>query len=53
LFRDHSVQGVKVFDARLVAIMSVYGIDSTLTFNVADFKRYQHINVLPPTAVLA
>jgi hypothetical protein len=53
LVRDHSVQGVKVFDARLVAIMSVYAIDSILTFNVADFKRYGHINVLPPAAVLA
>jgi hypothetical protein len=33
--------------------MSVYAIDSILTFNVADFKRYSHINVLPPAAVLA
>ena len=52
LVRDHSVQGIKVFDARLVAIMSVYAIDSILTFNVADFKRYGHISVLPPAALL-
>jgi predicted nucleic acid-binding protein len=53
LVTDHSVQGVKVFDARLVAIMSVFAIDSILTFNVADFKRYGHVNVLQPAAVLA
>jgi len=33
--------------------MSVYAIDSVLTFNVADFKRYGNINVLQPGAMLA
>src|SRR6058998_978216 len=40
IVQDHGVQGVKVYDARLVAVMNVYAIDSALTFNVADFKRY-------------
>jgi len=53
LVRDHGVQGVKVYDARLVAIMRVYAVDSILTFNVADFKRYANINAVPPSAVLA
>ena len=53
LVRDHSVQGVKVYDARLVAVMSVYAVDSILTFNVADFNRYSNINALQPAAVLA
>jgi predicted nucleic acid-binding protein len=53
LVRDHRVQGVKVHDARLVAIMSVYAVDSILTFNAADFKRYGKINALQPAAVLA
>lgn len=53
LVRDHGVQGVKVYDARLVAVMSVYAVDSILTFNVADFKRYGNINALQPAAVLA
>ncbi len=53
LVRDHSVLGVKVYDARLVAVMSVYAVDTILTFNVADFMRYSNINVLQPAAVLA
>src|SRR5713101_2383464 len=31
IVQDHRVQGVKVYDARLVAVMSVYAIDSVLT----------------------
>src|SRR5437899_1522404 len=52
IVQDHGVHGVKVYDARLVAVMSVYAIDSVLTFNVADFKRYGNINTLQPTAML-
>jgi predicted nucleic acid-binding protein len=53
IVRDHRVQGVKVYDARLVAIASVYGVDSILTFNIADFQRYGNINALQPAVVLA
>jgi predicted nucleic acid-binding protein len=53
LLQDHRVQGVKVFDARLVAVMSVYAIDAVLTFNVADSKRYPNISTLEPAALLA
>lgn len=53
LVRDHGVRGVKVYDARLVAIMTVYAVDSVLTFNVADFKRYGTVEALQPAAVLA
>ena len=53
MVQDHRVQGVKVYDARLVAVMSVYAIDSILTFNLADFKRYGNINALQPAAMLA
>src|SRR5216684_3144087 len=49
----HDVQGVKVYDARLVAIMAVYGVDSVLTFNIADFKRYSNITALHPSSLLA
>jgi predicted nucleic acid-binding protein len=52
LVRDHSVQGVKVYDARLVAVMSVYAVDSILTFNVTDFQRYPRISALQPSAVV-
>ena len=43
---DNKVQGVKVYDARLVAIMTVYAVESVLTFNTADFKRYSNITPL-------
>lgn len=46
----HQVQGVKVYDARLVAVMNVYSIDSILTFNVDDFKRYSPVTALHPSA---
>jgi hypothetical protein len=32
--------------------MSVYAVESVLTFNAADFKRYGEINVLDPSAIL-
>jgi len=48
LVKDHRVQGVKVYDARLVAVANIYAVGSILTFNTADFKRYRTINVLDP-----
>ena len=53
LVSDHGVRGVKVYDARLVALMTVYAVDQVLTFNAADFARYDNITALSPTAVLA
>jgi predicted nucleic acid-binding protein len=52
IVRDNRVQGVKVYDARLVAIMSVYSVENILTFNVADFKRYSNVAALHPSTVL-
>lgn len=49
----HSVQGVKVYDARLVALMHVYSVDSILTFNVSDFDRYAAIAALHPSSILS
>lgn len=37
---EKGVKGVKVHDARLVAVMKVYGISRILTFNINDFQRY-------------
>jgi predicted nucleic acid-binding protein len=48
---EHKVQGVKVYDARLVAIMNVYAVESLLTFNAADFKRYSNITALHPSSL--
>ena len=43
--------GVKVFDARLVAVMNVYGVRSILTYNTADFTRYTGLTILHPSDV--
>jgi predicted nucleic acid-binding protein len=51
IVRRHNVQGVKVHDARLVAIMTVYAVESILTFNDADFKRYSEIAVIHPYSI--
>jgi predicted nucleic acid-binding protein len=53
IVQDHRVQGVKVYDARLVAVMSVYAVENVLTFNTADFKRYGNISALHPASTLA
>jgi len=53
IVRRHKVQGVKVHDARLVAIMSVYAVESILTFNDADFRRYGIISAIHPASMLA
>lgn len=51
IVRDHQVQGVKVYDARLVAVMQVYALGGILTFNDGDFQRYRAIHAIHPGAV--
>jgi len=53
LVHDHKVQGVKVYDARLVAVMNIYTVESILSINVTDFKRYDLITALHPDSLLA
>jgi predicted nucleic acid-binding protein len=48
LVAAHSMRGVQVYDARLVASMAVYGIDHLLTFNVRDFQRFPGISAIHP-----
>ncbi|MBD2570399.1 type II toxin-antitoxin system VapC family toxin [Anabaena lutea] len=49
----HSVIGINVHDARLVAAMLVHGITHILTFNTKDFARYSEIIAVHPTAILS
>ena len=51
LVAKHQVLGKKVYDARLVAAMNVYGVTHLLTFNTDDFKRYDLITVVSPSSV--
>lgn len=53
LVHDYKVRGVGVYDARLVAVMRVYGVDQLLTFNVDDFKRYGNLSVVHPVSLQA
>lgn len=48
---SHSVMGVQVHDARIVAVMNVYGITHLLTLNGADFARYAGITSVAPDQV--
>jgi predicted nucleic acid-binding protein len=49
---NHSVSGVKVHDAKIVASMKAHGIQNLLTFNAKDFKRYIDIKAVQPKDVL-
>ena len=40
------VSGVQVHDARLVAVMRVYGVSHILTFNNSDFARYAPLGIV-------
>ncbi|MGO9768042.1 MAG: type II toxin-antitoxin system VapC family toxin [Roseiarcus sp.] len=51
LVATHAVSGVKVHDARLVALMNVHGVRQILTFNTDDFVRFG-IEALHPSAVV-
>lgn len=48
---QHSVAGVQVHDAKIVAVMNVHGITHVLTLNSADFSRYAGITCLAPDQV--
>ncbi|MGH9741355.1 MAG: type II toxin-antitoxin system VapC family toxin [Candidatus Acidiferrum sp.] len=50
IVRINKVQGVKVHDARLVAIVTVYSIDALLTFNTTDFARFANITTIHPSS---
>lgn len=47
----HSVSGVQVHDARLVAAMHVHGITNLLTTDIQDFNRYSDITVVHPREI--
>ena len=49
LVMKHEVIGNRVYDARLVAAMTVHGIGRILTFDAGDFARYG-IEVIHPSA---
>jgi predicted nucleic acid-binding protein len=49
----HQVIGKTTHDARIVAAMLANGLDTILTFNVSDFRRYaSDITVLSPLEIV-
>ncbi|MBX3415670.1 MAG: type II toxin-antitoxin system VapC family toxin [Pirellulales bacterium] len=54
LVERHSVQGISVHDARLVAVMLAGGVSKILTRNESDFRRYlpDGIEILTPQTVI-
>lgn len=48
LVKLHKVSGKQVHDARIVAAMLAHRIDTLLTFNIQDFKRYHEIQIANP-----
>jgi hypothetical protein len=48
LVLQYQVLGKAAHDARLVAAMRVHGIENILTYNGADFRRYEGIRILKP-----
>lgn len=51
LLVEHQVRGAMVHDARLAASMYVHGIDTLLTINVRDFRRFRGLRVMNPAEV--
>jgi predicted nucleic acid-binding protein len=47
----HSVAGVQVHDARLVAAMYVHAVSHILTLNTIDFSRFDGLTALHPDSV--
>ena len=52
LVTRYRISGKNAHDARIVALMNVNKVDRILTFNTADFARFQEIRVLDPHLVL-
>lgn len=52
LLIDHSITGVAVHDARLVAVMKTHGVSHIMTLNSGDFQRYDGIVVQLPEDIV-
>lgn len=46
LLKNYPTRGKQVHDANLIATMLAYNIDTLITLNIADFKRFESIITL-------
>ncbi|HYZ83275.1 MAG TPA: PIN domain-containing protein [Bryobacteraceae bacterium] len=51
LVLQHRVSGVHVHDARIAAAMMVHQVPRILTFDLDDFKRFDHLSVVDPKSL--
>ncbi len=51
LVTRYRISGKNAHDAHLVAVMNVNRVDKILTFDTADFTRFQEIQVLDPHSI--
>ncbi len=49
IVRQYNVSGRQVWDARLAALAKVHNIRYVLTFNTADFQRFDFLKVIDAT----
>ena len=53
LVRHLPVQGKRVHDARLVAVLQAHAIENLITFNIADFVAFPSLLVVDPHSLVA
>ena len=51
LVSGHLVSGKQAHDAHLAAVMNIHGLRRILTFNGADFRRYDSVEVIVPSSI--
>lgn len=51
LVADYRVSGIQVHDARIVASMAVHQVNTLLSFDLDDFKRYPTVKIVHPADV--
>ena len=47
----YGVSGKRAHDAHIVAMMRVHGVNKLLTFNGADFQRFEAVEIIEPAAL--
>ena len=45
------IQGKRVHDARLVAVMLVHGVEHLITFNLSDFSTFPKLSLIDPASL--
>jgi predicted nucleic acid-binding protein len=51
LLLEHQVRGAEVHDAHIAASLEVHGIQTLITFNVSDFKRFSRMTAVHPSQI--